>query len=96
MAQLYLADEDAEDVDGRCLELRKRWMADDHYQLMGLHADKGVHLGRSGCKVVDLARNVVICLRVDVVVVVSGPAHLVYVLPRSTLPGWSSFLRELG
>ena len=25
MAQLYLADEDAEDVDGGCLELRKLW-----------------------------------------------------------------------
>ena len=31
-----LANEDAEDVDGRCLELRKLWLADDRYQLKGL------------------------------------------------------------
>ena len=40
MAQLYLADEDAEDVDGRCLELRTLWLADDRYQLTGLLGDE--------------------------------------------------------
>ena len=39
MAQLYLADAAEEDVDGRCLELRKLWLADDRYRLTGLLDD---------------------------------------------------------
>ena len=64
MAQLYLADEDAEDVDGRCLELRTLWLADDRYQLTGLLGDEvlGVTVGVVGLSLTSAMDEILLFL----------------------------------
>ena len=66
MAQLYLADEDEEDVDGRCLELRKLWMADDRSQLTGLRDDAMESVIAVGSDAVEVVSEVGNRVMVDV------------------------------